>query len=46
MILAVEREWGKWPGWLASLGEQEAARLLGEWRARHEKPKTTKGKKR
>ena len=39
MILAIEREWGKAPGWLATLDESTATRLLGEYRARHEKAK-------
>lgn len=34
MILGLERDWGKWPGWFASLSTAQQATLLGEYRAR------------
>ena len=40
MILAIEREWGKVPGWFVTLDAERRARLLADWQIRHKPPKT------
>lgn len=35
MALAIEREWGKSPGWFASLDVDDHVRLIADWRVRH-----------
>lgn len=41
MILAIEREWGKEPGWFASLERVTRAELLADWEIRHTSKKPT-----
>jgi hypothetical protein len=43
VILAIEREWGKYPGWFNSLEREHRARLLADWQIR-QKPKDQKHK--
>ena len=33
--MAIEREWGKDPGWLDGLPRERQAWLMGEWMDRH-----------
>ena len=40
MILAIEREWGKVPGWFVTLDAEQRALLLADWQIRHKPPKT------
>lgn len=35
MILTIEREWGKEPGWFAALDHEAQVQLLAEYRLRH-----------
>ena len=35
MIIAIEREWAKAPGWFATLDESARVRLMAEWNVRH-----------
>ncbi len=39
MIMAIEREWSQVPGWFATLGRDDALRLVADWRVRHTAPK-------
>lgn len=38
MILGIEREWGKEPGWFDTLTREQQTRLLADWRVRHTRP--------
>lgn len=40
MILAIEREWGKQPGWFASLDRETRADVMADWQLRQQPPKT------
>lgn len=42
MILAIEREWGQYPGWFDTLDRETRIRLLADWRVRS-KPKKPGG---
>lgn len=42
MILAIEREWNKTPGWFLTLEPDARALLLADWQIRHKPPKTKK----
>jgi hypothetical protein len=35
VIIAIEREWAKHPGWFATLDEHARVRLMAEWNVRH-----------
>ena len=41
MILAIEREWSKRPGWFVTLTAEQRTLLLADWQIRH-KPKKAK----
>ena len=40
MILRIERDWGKHPGWFATLPKHSQVRLFADYRLEHEDPKT------
>lgn len=39
MVLAIEREWNRDPGWLASLDKSTQISLIADYRVRYTKPK-------
>ena len=41
MILRIERDWGKYPGWFATLEKPAQVRLFADYRLEHEDPKET-----
>lgn len=45
MILSIEREWSKHPGWLASLDKSTQISLIADYRIRYTKPKKKGGNK-
>jgi len=38
VILAIEREWGREPGWFWSLARDVQIELLADWRLRNPRP--------
>lgn len=45
MILAIERSWGKHPGWYGSLPVEDQARLLALWNVENTSAEEADGKK-
>jgi hypothetical protein len=39
MILRIERDWAKYPGWFATLPKADQVRLFADYRIEHEDPK-------
>lgn len=38
MILSIEREWNKYPGWLSELDKSTQISLIADYRVRYTKP--------
>lgn len=45
MILSIEREWNKYPGWLSSLDKSTQISLIADYRVRYTKPKKSDSSK-